>query len=443
MHEIEFFSFLESGYPRIPYAGQRPSKAVYIDLPNSNYDPIEGQRAIENQLEMLVRMEDFGFDGVSFSEQHNGPIGLGPNAMLVAAWLASNTNRVKIWANGPLMNAYQTPIRLAEEIAWVDTVSRGRLMVGLPMGLGAQYHSLNINPALARERHAEGHDLLVKALDEPGPFTWRGKHFNHNYVNLWPRPAHKIDFVLPGGGSIETLELAAKRRYTYQTVLNYRPAMIQIIDKFRNLCREEGYDVDPKQIATVVEVHVAETDAIARQESEASILWNYQNYFQHPEHESFPAGYSSERSMRSIRTQGFAVDTKKMSFDDLRKHNWIIAGSPETVIEGLEQLIDDTGTGRILLNFSTGAKPRWLIEKTAGLFAEQVLPHFRRQAGQVVDTTPPGFGTASEYAVRRNASAPNPTIVREGYLRDVHRDRWDPEGAKIEPWHEPAPAGGR
>lgn len=438
MHDIEFFGFLESGYPKVPYAGSRPSKTVYVDLPNSLYDPVEGQRAIETQLEMLVRMEDLGYDGVVYTEQHNGPIGLGPNALVTASWLAAQTKRVKIWANGPLITAYQTPVRLAEEAAWVDTMSKGRLMLGLPLGLGQQYHSLNMNPATARERHAEAHDLLVKALNEPGPFTWRGKHFNHNYVNIWPRPAHKIDFVLPGGGSLETLELAAKRRYTYQTVLNYRPAMIQFIEKFRELCRAEGYEPKPQQIATVVEVHVAETDELARQESEAIFLWNYQNYFEAAEHEGFPPGYSSMRSMRSMRSQGFGVDTKRMTFDDLRKHNWIIAGSPQTVIEGLEQLIDDTGTGRIILNFSNGAKPRWLIEKTATIFAEQVLPHFRQD--RPVRGLGRGYETAAEYAALRRAENPDPTIVRDGHLTDVWRDIWDPQGARIEPWTEPSAA---
>ena len=31
-------------------------------------------------------------------------------------------------------------------------------------------------------------DTFLKAWTEPGPFSYRGKHYQFDYVNLWPRP---------------------------------------------------------------------------------------------------------------------------------------------------------------------------------------------------------------------------------------------------------------
>lgn len=436
-HQVEFFGIVEGGYPNIPYAGDRPKKTAYVDLPNSHYDPIEGQRVLETQLEVLASMEKHGLDGAGFTEQHNGPIGSLPNALMGAAWLAARTDRIKLLVNGPLMNAYQSPVRLAEEIALADVMSKGRVMVGLPVGLGAQYHSLGMNPATARERHAEGHDLLVKALREPGPFEWRGKFFDHNYVNIWPRPAHDIEFNLPGGGSRETLELAAKRRYTYQTVLNDRQAMIATMNRFRELCRAEGYEPDPKQCAIVVEIHVAETDAEARREAEAGMLWNYQNYFEAPMHDKFPPGYTSAASIRGIMKSGFSLNTKKMTYEDLVKNNWVVSGSPETVKEKLEELISDTGAGRLFLGFSMGIKERWLLEKSLSLFSERVLPHFRRNGRPLwaeADAAQHGYRTTLEYASKRRTDVPSPTIVRDGYLVDVRKSHLADVDDRIRPY---------
>lgn len=436
-HDVEFFGTVEGVYPNIPYSGDRPSKSIYIDLPNTYYDPIQGQNVLENTLDVLVSMEKYGLDGVAFTEQHNGPINPFPSGMVAAAYIAARTSRLKIVASGPLLNAYQSPIRLAEEIALVSQMSHGRLIVGLPMGLGQQYHSLGMNPATARERHKEGHDLLAKALSEPGPFTWRGKFFNQNYVNVWPRLDHKVDFLLPSGGSLETLELAAQRRYTYQTVLNHRPLMKATMDKFRELCRKEGYEPDPKQSACVIQVHVAETDEIARKEVEAEYLWDYQNYFETSAVETFPPGYTSLNSMKAILSNGYGLDTKKMTLQDLIDNNWVVVGSPQTVIEKLEETILETGCGRVLLNFSTGIKKRWLLDKCLTIFSQEVLPHFRKN-GKPLDerTSPQGFDTTMEYAVKRRKDVPSPAIVRDGYLIDIWKNAIPGEDPVIRKWEE-------
>jgi alkanesulfonate monooxygenase SsuD/methylene tetrahydromethanopterin reductase-like flavin-dependent oxidoreductase (luciferase family) len=432
---VEIFGFIESGYPHVPYSGDRPHDSIFVDMPNENYDGMQGQRQIETQLETLVSLERLGFDGAALSEQHNGPAGLIPNVMLGAAWLAARTTDIKICVLGPLMNAYQSPIRLAEEIAAVDTMSRGRLVVGLPVGLGMSYHGLGLNPALARARWAEAHDLLIKALRDPGPFQWRGRFFDHEYVNLWPRPAHDIKFILPGGGSLETMQLAAKGRHSYQSQLNDRAMTIKILDRFRELCREEGYEPEPWQSQLIVSVHVSETDESARQEIENYTLWEYQNYLNTKSTDLMPPGYTSVNSIRAIRSQAWGADVRSITYGDVVENKWLIAGSPETVRAGLEELIEETGIGRLLISVDMGVKPRWLTDKALGLFAEQVLPHFRPTGVPLrVDEPQHGYRSALEYATKRRADLPPKPIVRDGWLVDADRYGFDPEGAKVREW---------
>ena len=177
MTDYEFNVLVETPYPNVPHAMQR--KSNYIDLPNSTWDPVLGQHAIEDQLHTAVSVERLGYDGVILTEQHNGPIGQFGNPLVGLGYVAALTSRIKIGAVGPILNDYLSPIRLAEELAVLDVMSRGRLFFGLPMGHGMQYHSTGVmSPATARRRFREGHDLLMAALTQPGPFEWKGEFFN-------------------------------------------------------------------------------------------------------------------------------------------------------------------------------------------------------------------------------------------------------------------------
>ena len=418
MTERLFHVMLNGGYPKVPYAGDRGSN--FIDLPNTHYDRAEGQRILERQLKMFIDLEEFGFDGGLISEQHNGPIGLVSNPMQAGAYVAARTKYIKIGAVGPVMNDYLTPLRLAEEIAALDNLSRGRLVLGLPMGHGMQYHSIGMmNPATARERYREGHDLLMKALTSDGPFEWFGKHYQIPYVNLWPKPLQDPhpEIVIFGGGSLETLDMVAKGRYGYSAVgINAQSAIKALHDRLRDLTVAEGYQLDPKQIWASVRVHVAETDKQARQEMEAHELWSQQNFYLSPWQDNFPPAYLSAKSMAGVLGGGYrSKATSGQAYEGVIKNRNLIVGSTETVIAGLEELFADQDPGQILLDMLFDSKPEWLSYKSLQLFAEQVLPKLRPGGVPPAQHQKlPGFESLAEYGAKLGPDAPPPTIEMDG-----------------------------
>ncbi|MBB4662159.1 LLM class flavin-dependent oxidoreductase [Conexibacter arvalis] len=383
MRDIEFFVLHDGEYPFVPHNDEigQWSRTNFISLPTEFYDGPSARRMLDDFLDTFVLAEKLGFDGVLHSEQHNGPIGLSGSGLTLSAYIAAVTSNIKIAAVGPIMNAYQSPIRLAEEVALVDQLSNGRLVLGLPMGTGMQYHSYgNMNPAFARERWNEAHELLIAAMTRPGPFDFQGKHFHVPYVNLWPRPvqAPHPPIFIPAAGSRETLELTAKHRYTYQAVLNPRAALKRNCDLFRELCEQNGYEADPRQISVNLFVHVAETDEQARREVEPHIMWLMQNFFRSTFQDSFPPGHVSLRSLRGMVDGGYrSKPPAEMTWDDLVRERWIVVGSPETVAAGIEEIVDELGAGRVCLSANNGTEPLWMIHKSLTLFAEQVLPRFR------------------------------------------------------------------
>jgi len=430
MSELEFYAFHNGAYPYVPHKSviAEHSRTNFISLPTSFYDEGLAQKSMRDFLDTLVDCERLGFDGILHSEQHNGPIGLSAQAMVTSAYLAARTERILIAAVGPIMNAYLSPIRLAEEVAMVDMISNGRLILGLPMGLGAQYHSYGVaDPSEARDRFTEAHDLLIRAFTEQGPFEYEGEFFHVPYVNLWPRPLQKPHppIWIPAAGSRESLALCARRGYTYQAVLAPRKVLLRNCDLFRELCAEEGYEPDPRQIASVIFVHTAETDEQARREAEPHVGWLMQNFFRSTFQDAFAPGHVSEGSLRGMAAGGGyrSRDISEMTWEDLEEEGWLVAGSPDTVAERLEQLTTEMGSGRVILGVDHGSAPKWMIEKSLTIFAEEVMPRFRPDGGKPVwarGEDSRRLSTASEWASKSEGSRAVPAAqLRDGTLVDV------------------------
>ncbi|HTX47122.1 MAG TPA: LLM class flavin-dependent oxidoreductase [Solirubrobacteraceae bacterium] len=430
MPELEFYAMHHDAYRWMPHksvVGEH-SRSNFISLPSEFYDKALGQRSMDDFVDVAINAERLGFDGILHSEHHNTPIGISAQAMVTSAYLAARTERILIAAVGPVLNAYLSPVRLAEEVALVDMLSNGRLILGLPMGIGAQYHSYGVtNPSLARARYREAHELLIRAMTEPGPFEFEGEFFHVPYVNLWPRPVQEPHppIWIPAAGSRETLELCARHRYTYQVVGGSREVNLRNITLFRELCEQQGYTAGPNQVAAVALIHTAETDRQARLEAEAHLGWQMQNFLRSTFQDSFAPGHVSETSLRAtaLATGGYrSRDFSDVTWDDMIKGN-LIAGSPETVAERVEELTSEMHAGRIILMFDHGSTPRWMIDKSMGLFAEQVMPRFRPPGGRPIWARGEDrrkYTTASECAALAGAPRAIPAArLADGTIVDV------------------------
>ncbi|HWI23164.1 MAG TPA: LLM class flavin-dependent oxidoreductase [Baekduia sp.] len=418
MNELEFYSIIDRTYPWFPPLDDRES--IGIDLSNAAFDPDLGQETFEGVLGQALLAEKLGFDGVLMFEQHNQPLALFGNPLMGAAWLAGETSGIRLGAVGPILNAYLTPTRVAEEVAMVDLVSGGRLILGLPMGIGAQYHGMGVaNPAHARARYREALALLYRIWTEDGPFEWLGEFFHIPYVNVWPRPRQQPfpEVFIPAAGSFETLDLAAKHHFTYQALMTPGPKLIRNCELFRELCEKHGYKSERRQIAAVLSVHTAETDEQARAEAEKYILWMYQNVNRFPFHESFVPGHVSVQSLRAMMDGGYrSRDVSTYTIEELDADGAIVIGSPETVRQRIDEITTNMGAGRVILGGLNFSAPAWLLQKSLTLFAERVIPHFRPPGALAIwqRNPPAGYKTATERAGREPRRGGIPVVDLPG-----------------------------
>ena len=161
--------------------------------------------------------EDLGFDVVALNEHHGNPICMGSVMNVEAAVLAYRTKRVRLVLIGNPLPVIKHPLRMAEELAEIDLISRGRLVTGWVRGAGSEQFFNNANPAYNREMFNEAHDFIVQAWTRPGPWRYEGKHFHYRHVNPWALPYQKPHppMWIPGTLSPETVQWCAEHRYPY------------------------------------------------------------------------------------------------------------------------------------------------------------------------------------------------------------------------------------
>ena len=184
---------------------------------NKYFDPVAGSRLYNEYLEHYIYAEEQGVEGFMLNEHHNAPFCMQAKCNIFASILAAVTKKAKIVLLGNPLPLAENPVRLAEELAMIDMISKGRLVSGFVRGGGQEQLANGVNPAYNRERFEEAHDLVVAAWSREGPFRWEGTHYQHRVVNPWAVPLQKPypRVWIPGVLSQETIIWAAKQRYPY------------------------------------------------------------------------------------------------------------------------------------------------------------------------------------------------------------------------------------
>ncbi len=178
----------ENPYPFVPEEVLDAADSVRASLPNRYCDPKVAAQLFEETLDEYLLCDELGLN-ITSSEHHAGINCLYGASPVILGIVARQTKNIRLLSMGTLVTVRQDPVRVAEEYATADVISRGRLEIGFVKSGGTEMASGNANPIGVRERFWEAIDLIGKTLtSHDGPFSWEGKHFTHRHVNIWPRP---------------------------------------------------------------------------------------------------------------------------------------------------------------------------------------------------------------------------------------------------------------
>jgi alkanesulfonate monooxygenase SsuD/methylene tetrahydromethanopterin reductase-like flavin-dependent oxidoreductase (luciferase family) len=157
-----------------------------ITSPSGIVDPQIAHRLLSEYIDECVLADELGLN-IMVNEHHASYTCMSVSCMLTLGMLAVRTKQARLLALGVPIMSRMEPHRAAEEIAYVDMVSQGRLEVGLIKGTPFELYVSNAEPVGANERYWEAHDLIIAALKaRNGPISWESRNFNYRYLNIIP-----------------------------------------------------------------------------------------------------------------------------------------------------------------------------------------------------------------------------------------------------------------
>ncbi|HLY81004.1 MAG TPA: LLM class flavin-dependent oxidoreductase [Caulobacteraceae bacterium] len=245
------------------YVGEVHSRAWPV--PPEQCSREEAMRSMDTAIRQYKLAEEVGFDWVSISEHHYSPGLMTPNPGILAAAISQQTSRVKIALLGPLVPLIN-PVRTAEEIAMLDALSHGRVVVLFLKGTPNEHATYGTNPAETREITQEGVQLIMRAWTEPQPFSWEGKFFRFRTVSVWPRTVqdpHPPIFY--SGNSDESAEFAGKHGLSIAIGFAPPPRVKQQVDIYKRAAREAGWEPTHDNVLYRGRMIIGETDAAAEE----------------------------------------------------------------------------------------------------------------------------------------------------------------------------------
>jgi alkanesulfonate monooxygenase SsuD/methylene tetrahydromethanopterin reductase-like flavin-dependent oxidoreductase (luciferase family) len=374
---MQVFMFHLMPYADLDLDFDKKYRSSWVVLPNSYFDPEKGKNLYNRYLDELEYAEELNFDGVCVNEHHQNAYGMMPSPIVMASALARATKRIKIAVVGNAFGIREHPLTLAEEHAMIDCITGGRLISGMVRGIGCEFYSMGANPAFSHERFHEAHDLVIRAWTETGPFAFEGKHYNFEYVNVWPRVYQQPHPPIwcPSQGSFETIEWTAHpdRKYTYLQTYSPFSAVIKFMGMYRDMAAKYGYEAQPEQLGWLAPIYVADTDQQAIDEARPHIEAFANKFLKNPLEMLLPPGYTSTASLRNIRKAKSGLSVRQ-TIEMLMESEVIIVGSPDTVREKLLNCQRKVALGNLLALLQFGTLPADLTKRNMELFSAEVMP---------------------------------------------------------------------
>jgi alkanesulfonate monooxygenase SsuD/methylene tetrahydromethanopterin reductase-like flavin-dependent oxidoreductase (luciferase family) len=378
---MKFYFFHLMPYGAVDQDAAREHGAVWIDFPNTHYDPKIGFKLYNRYLDEMELADQLGFDGVCLNEHHQTAYGMMPAPDVLAGALARRTTQATICVLGRALPLLANPLSIAEEFAMIDNLTGGRFIAGFVRGIGCEYHALAANPGQSLGRFQEAHDLIIQAWTKPGPFPFHGKYFHFDYVNPWPRPYQQPHppVWIPSQGSAETIKWAAHpdRKYTFLITFSPLPSVEKHLGQYHTECEEYGYQCTPDQLGWAMPIYVAETDEIAIREARPHIETLFNLLLKTPVEYKLPPGYSSLSSYRTVMETKFKIREQYLSIEKLMEVGMFTCGSAATVTEKLLDYQSRTGFGNLASMLQFATLPAELTEKNTRMFAAEVMPKLR------------------------------------------------------------------
>lgn len=333
---------------------------ISINLPvveQPGFDPFRGT------FELAALAEELGFHGVFVGHHHFTP-GYETAPWVVLAAVAARTERIRLGTSVFLLPTHH-PLDIAEQVATLDRISAGRVIVGVGLGYRAyEYEAFQLPYRRRGARLEEALEILPKVWTGQ-PVTHRGEQFAFDDVVVYPTPLQRPHPPIWVGAVARAAQDRAARLGDgwMSDIMEPLERERVLADRYRGLCERHG------RTPTVC---LLRTAAIAERRDDLESSWLARTAAWQLGYWRAGARGRDDDGVFSALERGDEVPLERFA------HDRLIAGTPEDCITQLRRWSETVRPDHVLLGLQGPdeglASQRAAIE----LFGREVLPEVRR-----------------------------------------------------------------
>ena len=296
------------------------------------------QRAVER----IEIMDHNGYDAVWLTEHHFTDYSVCPSIPVLGTYAAARTKNIRI-GTGVCLAGFYHPLRLAEEIALLDTLSGGRVNWGAGRGFDMnEFKAFGVPIEESHARFRETVDIVVKAWTNDR-LTYEGEFFSFDNVEVLPKPLQQPHPpVWTAASSPGAIEWAASAGHSI--LMDPHSTHAELGNKwelYRDTLQRHDYSIEGRQTPMARLLAIAATEEKATEVARQGAQWLVDTYVP-------PEMYGDGDPVQRY------VD------------NVVIHGTPERVVDELARLNEE-----IHLDYIIGAP---LSHESFMQFTDYVLP---------------------------------------------------------------------
>ncbi|MBM3489884.1 MAG: LLM class flavin-dependent oxidoreductase [Alphaproteobacteria bacterium] len=323
--------------------------------------------------------EPLGFDSIWSAEHHFDNYTMCPNVLQFLTYMAGRTRRVGL-GSMVVVIPWHDPLRVAEEVAVLDHLSGGRVILGIGRGLGRiEFNNFRLNMGESRERFVEYAEAIQMGL-EKGFVEYDGKFLRQPRAQIRPFPFKSFKGRMYAAAvSPESARIMARLGIGILIIAQKPWDKTEAeVRMYNDIYREMHAGAEPPKPIIASFVAVNEDAALAKDMLEKYIRRYSRSALEHYEfHNEGLAdikGYEYYAGLaKNINKHG--VETFVNFLADLQ-----VYGTPDQVYARMADYQKRVNAGGYLCMFSYGGMPHALARQNMLLFADKVLPRLKALA---------------------------------------------------------------
>ena len=334
-------------------------------------DNAQGIQGVIRDTRTMVRMaEEIGFETAWFAEHHFTNYSISVSPLLMAAHMAGYTSRIRLGTAVIVLPLYH-PLRVAQEIALVDRLTEGRLMLGVGSGYQAwEFDRFQLDVETRSEQLVSHWRTISQVLTE-GHTETRDRHHQPLSTDFLldtlqqPLPPLYVTSTNP-----QVLQAFAPWKPTAFMTAGYQgsPRLRQMVSQAREGWQKAGMQSPP--VAVQQYIYVDDQRARVREAAERAMF--------------VARMIMALRGKTEVTGDAFIHAPSfegEPSLDAVSEN--LMFGDPETVAERIINEVRTVRPSHYNCFFQFGDMPLAQAKRSLRLFGEQVVPLLERELGKI------------------------------------------------------------